>query len=64
MPSKKPTRPTMPSQAELLELLAAAIDGIDGYESEHGRLRYWDAGSIDRARRLLDSLETNTGVPK
>jgi hypothetical protein len=52
-----------PGHTELLQLLAAAVDGIDGYESESGDLRYWNAASIDRARRLLSSLSTDPQNP-
>jgi len=60
MPSKKSDTTATPSSVELLELLRAAIDGIDGYEAENGYLRYWKAESIDRARRLLDSVDEKT----
>lgn len=63
MAKKKPAGPTLPASVELIDMLAAAIDGVDGYESEHGDLRYWDSVSIERARRVLESLEANPTQP-
>lgn len=50
------------SNKKLFDLLLAAIDGIDGYESENGDLRYWDSVKINKARLLIDKVQSKTEV--
>lgn len=49
------------STKELMQLLEAAIDGVDGYESENGDLRYWNEEKVNRARLLIDTVQS--GAP-
>ena len=48
------------STKDLFDFLLAAIDGIDGYESENGDLRYWDPVKINKARLLIDKVQSKT----